>query len=127
MTDISVGLDHISAAMGQLIALMSGADIIFTMTPSEHFALPDEEHTKQGCNTAKIICHSANITRGKDAHLDETISRARVSMDWKKQSEYALDESVRKIVSDLHNRKNCSICGTFCAYDSIRSHIKERT
>lgn len=126
VTDISVGLDHISAAMGQIIALLSGADLIFTMTPSEHFAMPDIDHTIQGCNTAKIVCHSADVASGKDGHLDDTISKARVSMDWKKQSEFALDESVRKIVSDLDNRKNCSICGTFCAYDSIRSHIKNK-
>jgi len=48
-------------------------------------------------------------------------------MDWKKQSEFALDEFIRKIVSDLNKRKNCSICGKFCAYDSIRSHIEGKT
>ena len=45
VTDISLGYDHVSAAMGQIIALLAGADEIFAVTPAEHLGMPDEEQT----------------------------------------------------------------------------------
>jgi len=102
VTDISLGYDHISSAMGQLIALMSGADIIFSVTPSEHISLPDEEQTKQGCITAKIVCHSADIAKGLDINLDNEVSCARQS------------------------QKKCSVCGDFCAFELMNFYMKEQ-
>lgn len=117
VSDISVGYDHISAAMGQIIALMSGADVIFSMTPAEHLSMPDEEQTRQGCITAKIVCHSADIARGKDLDLDSALSEAREAMNWKGQVKFALDEPVvRKLELSDANRNACSVCGDFCAY-----------
>ena len=117
VSDISMGHDHISAAMGQLTALLSGADIIFSITPAEHLSMPDEEQTGQGCISARIACHSADIAKGKDLDLDDSLSRAREKMDWKKQISFALDEAVaEKLKAASLNRKKCSICGNFCAY-----------
>lgn len=117
VTDISLGYDHISAAMGQIIALMSGADIIFSMTPAEHLSMPDEEQTKHGCITAKIVCHSADIAKGKDVDLDSSLSRAREKMDWKEQIKFALDEPVmEKLEAAGMDKKKCGVCGDFCAY-----------
>lgn len=125
VTDISLGYDHISAAMGQIIALMSGADIIFSMTPSEHLSMPDEEHTRQGCITAKIVCHSADIARGKDLDPDLSLSRARERVDWKEQIKFALDEPVRDTLrAASRNKKKCSVCGDFCAYKLTNLYAK---
>lgn len=128
VSDISMGHDHISAAMGQLTALLSGADIIFSITPAEHLSMPDEEQTRQGCIAAKIVCHSADIAKGKDLDLDASLSRAREEMDWKKQSSFALDGAVaEKLRAAGLNKKKCSLCGNFCAYklmDALRDGYK---
>ncbi len=117
VTDISLGYDHLSAAMGQILALMNGADIIFSMTPAEHLSMPDEEQTRQGCIAAKIVCHSADIARGKDRDLDSVLSRAREAVDWKEQMKFALDGPVRaKLKSAGMDKKLCTVCGDFCAY-----------
>jgi len=127
VTDISLGYDHISSAMGQLIALLSGADIIFSITPSEHISLPDEEQTKQGCIIAKIVCHSADIARGKDVNLDNALSKARQRLDWQEQIKFALDESVKeKLKSASINQKRCNVCGNFCAFELMNLYTKER-
>ncbi len=121
VTDISLGYDHISAAMGQIIALTSGADIIFSMTSAEHLSMPDEEQTKQGCITAKMVCHSADIARGKDVDLDCTLSKAREKLDWLEQVKFALDEPIiLKLKVASKNKKKCTVCGNFCAYQLMK-------
>lgn len=125
VTDVSLGHDHISAAMGQLIALLSGADIIFSITPSEHITLPDEEQTKQGCITAKIVCHSADIAKGKDLHMDNAVSKSRESMDWEEQIKFVSDESVAEKLKSVNVfQKGCDICGNFCAYELMNLYLK---
>ena len=125
VTDISLGYDHISSAMGQIIALLSGADIIFSITPSEHISLPDEEQTKQGCITAKIVCHSADIAKGKDINLDNELSGARQRLDWQEQFKFALDDSItEKLKSANMNQNKCTVCGDFCAYELMNLYMK---
>ncbi len=101
VTDVSLGFDHVSAAMGQLIALMSGADIIFSITPAEHIAMPDGKETQEGCVTARLVCHSADVARSKDLLEDFVVSKAR---------------SLTK--------KGCSICGEFCAHE-LKNFMKK--
>ncbi len=122
VTDISLGYDHMSAAMGQITALLSGADIIFSMTPAEHLSMPDEEQTRQGCIAAKIVCHSADIAKGKDVDLDNALSKAREAVDWKEQIKFALDPPViaRLQAAASTGMKKCSVCGDFCAYKLMK-------
>jgi len=125
VTDISLGYDHISSAMGQLSALISGADMIFSITPSEHLDMPDEEQTRQGCIAAKIACHAADIVRGRDINLDDELSLARERLDWKKQIRFASDESLKeklKSMGKTHTR--CGVCGEFCAMGLMSSYMK---
>lgn len=127
VTDLSIGYDHISSAMGQIIALLSGADIIFSISPSEHISLPDEEQTRQGCITAKIVCHSADVARGKDINLDTLLSQARERMDWQEQIKFALDESGKeKLRSASVHQKGCNVCGDFCALELTNLYLKNR-
>jgi len=125
VTDISLGYDHISSAMGQLIALMSGADIFFTVTPSEHISMPDEDETRQGCIAAKIAAHSADIARGMDTQLDLDLSKAREKLDWREQRKFTLDKSVdKKLRLSGKGKKQCSVCGDSCAFQLVNSFIK---
>ena len=65
VTDISLGYDHVSAAMGQILALLAVADEIFAVTPAEHLGMPDQEQTRQGCIVAALACHSADWREGR--------------------------------------------------------------
>ena len=105
---------------------MSGADIIFSITPAEHLGMPDEEHTKLGCIAAGIACHSADIAKGRDLDLDNSLSKARESLDWKGQIKFAPDESVtEKLKAAGLNKKKCSVCGNFCAYKLMTVYAKK--
>ncbi len=124
VTDISLGYDHISSAMGQINALLAGADIIFTITPAEHISLPDEGQTRLGCITAKIVCHSADIAKGKNKDFDKEFSIARGKLDWQEQAKFAIDKPViEKLRSASLSKKGCNVCGDFCAH-GLMSLIK---
>ena len=81
--------------MGQILALLAGADEIFAVTPAEHLGMPDEEQTRQGCIVAALACHSADLARGKDREMDHALSVAREAGSWKDQLPFARDERVR--------------------------------
>lgn len=117
VTDISLGHDHVSAAMGQILALLAGADEIFAVTPAEHLGMPDEEQTRQGCIVAALACHSADLARGKDREADHALSVAREAGSWKDQLPFARDERVRAVLRDAGEKgAGCSVCGDVCAY-----------
>jgi hypothetical protein len=64
VTDISLGYDHVSAAMGQILALLAGADEIFSVTPAEHLGMPDEAD-QAGLHRRGAGLHSADLARGR--------------------------------------------------------------
>ncbi len=118
VTDISLGYDHVSAAMGQLQALISGADIIFSITPAEHISMPDEKETEEGCIIANIVCHAADAAKGKGIDKDLAVSKAREKMLWQKQSEFTLSPDVKKRLKSMgFKKRGCSVCGDFCAHE----------
>lgn len=122
VTDTSVAYDHVSAAIGQAQALMSGADIIFSITPAEHLALPNEDETQEGCICANIVCHGVNVSRGKDVEQDYNLSISRKCLDWKAQLSYALN--YRKsdyIYSRNTTTTHCSVCGELCPHENIHN------
>lgn len=117
VTDISLGHDHVSAAMGQIIALLAGADEIFAVTPAEHLGMPDEEQTRQGCIVAALACHSADLARGMDREMDHALSVAREAGSWQDQIPFARDEQVKDILRDAAEKGHeCTVCGDVCAY-----------
>lgn len=117
VTDISLGYDHVSAAMGQIIALLAGADEIFAVTPAEHLGMPDEEQTRQGCIVAALACHSADLARGKDRELDLALSVAREAGSWQDQVPFARDPKISSLLRGAGEKgMGCSVCGDLCAY-----------
>jgi phosphomethylpyrimidine synthase len=127
VTDISLGYDHVSAAMGQILALLAGADEIFSVTPAEHLGMPDEEQTRQGCIAAALACHGADLARGKDREMDHALSKAREAGSWKEQLPFARDEKVRAMLRDAAEKgAGCSVCGDVCAYRVMSRLAGER-
>ena len=61
VTDIAPGYDHITAAMGGVIAGMAGADFLCATTPSEHLDLPTKEDVVEGTYVTRIAAHAADL------------------------------------------------------------------
>lgn len=101
VTDTAVGCDHIDASIGQSLALLSGADALFIITPAEHLGMPQEKDIIKGCEAARIVTHAINISHAKDLGEDFEISKARAS-------------------GNLYKQGKCSICGEFCALKTMR-------
>jgi len=104
ITDTSVGSDHIDASIGQGVAVVSGADAFFVITPAEHLGMPEKKDIAKGCQAARIVVHAANISIGKDMERDLAMAKARA----------------RGGISG-----KCSICGDHCALRTMRNILKQ--
>lgn len=63
VTDIGVGYDHITAAIGGAISASSGADFLCYVTPAEHLCLPNAQDVLDGLMATKIAAHAADIAK----------------------------------------------------------------
>lgn len=120
-TDIGAGYDHITGAMGALIAALNGADFLCYVTPAEHLRLPDVEDVKEGIIAFKLAAHSANVAKGFKKCLDRDfkMSIARANMDWEKMFQLGIDgEKMKKYKKDKN--KYCSMCGRLCPVNNLR-------
>jgi len=117
-TDIAVGYDHITSAIGGAFAGYLGADFLCYVTPSEHLHLPGLEDVRQGVVASKIAAHSASIARGLGGDRDRKMSEARKNLDWAGMEKYALDgvkiKETRKKYPSLQDEV-CTMCGPYCA------------
>lgn len=125
VTDIGLGYDHVSSAIGSAVAGQYGADMLCYVTPKEHLGLPNLEDVKEGIIVHKIAAHAADLAKGvaKAKEKDFKMSKARFEFDWKKQFELSFDpEKAKKMKSDIPNADFCSMCGAkFC---SMKNYIK---
>jgi len=120
VTDIAVGYDHITAAIGSALAASYGADFLCFVTPAEHLKLPDLEDIKQGVIASKIAAHSGDLARGNTEawDADKTMSLARKGRDWAKQINLSMDPQKTKSARAGSKPKTddvCTMCGDFCS------------
>ena len=121
VTDIAPGYDHITAAMGGVIAGMAGADFLCATTPSEHLDLPTKEDVIEGTYVTRVAAHAADLTRPgvreRARALDLRMAKARAELDWEGQFNAAINpERARQI---RHRRgvetDTCTMCSELCA------------
>ncbi len=124
-TEIGVGHDHISAAIGGTLAGGAGADYLCAITPAEHLGLPTMDHIREGVIAAKIAAHVADSMKyglGPQFQQDYLLSSCRYQKDWEGQLTHALDpEGAAKIHPP--GQKICSMCGTHCAIDVMKKYL----
>lgn len=122
VTDIAVGYDHITSAIGGAIAAAEGADFLCVVTPSEHVALPTVEDVVEGVVAMRIAAHAADIAKRMDNTSDLEMSKARAELDWKKQFQYAIyDRKAKEYRRRRGSRsKACSMCGDYCAIKMMK-------
>lgn len=120
VTDIGLGYDHISAAIGSGIAAAYGADYLCFVTPAEHLRLPELEDIKQGVIASKIAAHSADLARGNTQAWakDKLMSTARQKRQWQQQIAMSFDPQKARssrASSTPRVKDACTMCGDFCS------------
>ena len=132
VTDIAPGYDHITSAIGGVIAGMAGADYLCYVTPSEHLALPNLNDVKRGVIASRIAAHSVNIAKyGKKASKwDYQMDLARKNLDWEGMIKHSIDPDLSK---KIHFRNGdldddvCSMCGEFCAIKILKDALEKKS
>ena len=132
VTDIGVGYDHITAAIGGAISASSGADFLCYVTPAEHLCLPDAQDVLDGLMATKIAAHAADIAK-KVPHardMDDKMGQARRKLDWDAMWKCALDPvngKKRYEESPAATEGTCTMCGKMCAVRTVNKVFEGTT
>lgn len=121
VTDIAPGYDHITAAMGGVIAGMAGADFLCATTPSEHLDLPTKEDVIEGTYVTRVAAHAADLTRPgvqeRARAWDLRMAKSRAELDWEGQFNAAINPTRARQIR--HRRgvetDTCTMCSELCA------------
>ncbi len=116
VTDVAVGYDHITHAIGGTAAAYHGASFLCYVTPMEHLGLPGEEHVRQGVIACRIAAHAADVALGigHARDWDDKLSKARADLNWEKHLELAMDpDHARSLRQQTHlpETDHCTMCG----------------
>ena len=129
VTDVALGYDHITAAIGGALAASYGADFLCYVTRSEHLRLPTIDDVYEGVIACRIAAHAGDLVKGvKNARAwDDKLSAARKRRDWPQQLKLALDQrQAKKMRRDSPpNKDACSMCSQFCSLkimDSLKKN-----
>lgn len=130
VTDIAMGYDHISGAIGGAIAGAAGADFLCYVTPAEHIRLPNVDDVREGLIASKIAAHAADIAKGLPSSLekDRRMAAFRKNLDWQGQISMSLDpERVKLWRSEVppSDSEVCSMCGEFCAIRTVENALRK--
>ncbi len=130
VTDIGMGYDHITAAIGGAVAGAAGADFLCYVTPSEHIRLPNIDDVKEGVIVSKLAAHAADIAKGIKGAMDIDIKMAkcRKALDWNGQIALSLNpDKVREWRAEVPPTESevCSMCGEFCAIRTVERALKK--
>lgn len=132
VTDIGVGYDHITAAIGGAISASSGADFLCYVTPAEHLCLPNAQDVLDGLMATKIAAHAADIAK-KVPHardMDDKMGQARRKLDWDSMWKCALDPVTGKKSyeeSPAATEGTCTMCGKMCAVRTVNKVFEGTT
>lgn len=132
VTDIGVGYDHITAAIGGAISASSGADFLCYVTPAEHLCLPNAQDVLDGLMATKIAAHAADTAK-KVPHardMDDKMGQARRKLDWDAMWKCALDPVTGKKryeESPAATEGTCTMCGKMCAVRTVNKVFEGTT
>lgn len=132
VTDIGVGYDHITAAIGGAISASAGADFLCYVTPAEHLCLPNAQDVLDGLMATKIAAHAADIAK-KVPHardMDDKMGQARRKLDWDAMWKCALDPVTGKKryeESPAATEGTCTMCGKMCAVRTVNKVFEGTT
>ena len=121
VTDVAIGYDHITAAIGGAVAAASGADFLCYVTPSEHVGLPSPEQVREGVIAARIAAHAGDIAKGIPGaqDWDRRLSELRRGRKWAEQIKASMDpKRAARLREEAapHDESVCSMCGEYCVF-----------
>ncbi len=130
VTDVAIGYDHISGAIGGALAAFYGADFLCYLTPAEHVRHPSIEDARDGLIASKIAAHAADVAKGLKGAIDwdKKLSQARKNRDWAQQIKLAIDpRKARDYRQSSHPKIKdvCTMCGEFCSIKIIDKCLKD--
>ncbi|MBN2152106.1 MAG: phosphomethylpyrimidine synthase ThiC [Candidatus Lokiarchaeota archaeon] len=128
-TEVGLGYDHISAAIGGAMAAGYGADYLCAITPAEHLGLPNAAHVREGVVAARIAAHVGDSMKyglGTYYEDDKLLALGRSKKDWHAQFAHAIDPDAAKSVHPDEG-KECSMCGKYCAIAIMRKYGLDST
>jgi len=126
VTDLAHGYDHINAAIGSAMALLSGADYVNSQTRYEHLGLPNTEAIEEGIVASRIACKASNNSRYPNRSLidEREMDESRVRIGaCVGNLELCLDpDGAKEAFNEVIKSDNggCSICGSMCTYRNIK-------
>jgi phosphomethylpyrimidine synthase len=131
VTDIGMGYDHITAAIGGAIAGAAGADFLCYVTPSEHIRLPNIDDVREGVVASRIAAHAADIAKGIPGAIekDKKMAYYRKHLDWEGQMSLSFDpDRVREWRGQVPPSVDevCSMCGEFCAIKTVERALNKK-
>lgn len=112
-TDVAVGEDHVSAAIGAtLMGLAGAAHILAAVTREEHTGgLPSVESTLEAVRTARVAAHVIDIDRLGDVSADQLVARQRAEM---------------RTCIDGKTTRGCNRCAETCPLWTVTEHETSR-
>jgi phosphomethylpyrimidine synthase len=124
VTDLGMGYDHITAAIGGAIAGAAGADFLCYVTPAEHIRLPNLDDVRDGIIASKIAAHAADLAKGYPEAIrkNHKMAECRKNLDWEGQAALSFNpELVMKWRAELPPAVDevCSMCGEYCAIKAV--------
>ncbi len=130
VTDVAPGYDHITAAIGGVIAGMSGADFLCATTPSEHLDLPTKEDIFEGTVVTRIAAHAADLAKpgvkDRARKWDRKMAVARRDLNWPAQFDQAINPDLARQIR--HRRgvevDTCTMCNELCAIRLAREAME---
>jgi phosphomethylpyrimidine synthase len=119
-TDLAMGYDHISGAIGGALAAYCGADFLCYVTPAEHLSLPSLDDVKEGVIASKIAAQVADNALGLKSAWDKEIavSLARKNFNWDELFKLSFNSEKAKEYRErtpIDEDDMCSMCGEYCA------------
>lgn len=132
VTDVGVGYDHITAAIGGAISASAGADFLCYVTPAEHLCLPDADDVRQGLIATRIAAHAADIAKGVPGarDVDDRMADARRRLAWDEMWDHALDADTARAryeASPASTEGTCTMCGKMCAVRTVNKIFEGTT
>lgn len=131
VTDVALGYDHITSAIGGALAASKGADFLCYVTPAEHLRLPNLEDMKEGIIAAKIAAHAGDIAKkiSTARQWDNEMSQARAALDWEKMFQLAIDDGEKarryRKESTPEHEDSCTMCGKMCAMRTVKKILSD--
>ncbi len=130
VTDIAMGHDDVSGAIGAAVAAMHGTSFIACLTAGEHSHLPTLEELIQSIKSFQVALHAGWIAFSGDFSRDAEMSRARNRNDWKRMAELSLHPGdAHEIIAThgYHTGQACSMCGSSCPIVRTGAMIRTRS